>query len=84
MTTAPHLMKYYINKYFYRVPGRGHTCCKSLGLCTTISTKKLTILVHQEAAKLPAIKVFIAAKSSVLCSKWPDFGAKKTLTAGHF
>ena len=49
-----------------------------------ISQKVLAILVHQEAAKLPAIKVFVASKSSVLCSKWPDFGAKKTLTAGHF
>ena len=40
--------------------------------------KGLAILVHQEAAKLTAIKVFVASKSSVLCSKWPDFGEKKS------
>ena len=40
--------------------------------------------MHQEAAKLPAIKVVVASKSSVLCSVLPDFGAKKILMAGHF
>ena len=46
--------------------------------------KVLAILLHQEAAKLPAIKVFVASKSSVLCSVWHDFGAKKNSTAGQF
>ena len=90
MKTAPHLVKYYINEHFSRVHGRGYTCCKLLGLLTQIhiwvgmSQKVLAILVHQEAAKLPAIKVFVASKSIVLYSKWPDFDAKKTVTAGHF
>ena len=83
MKTARHLMKYYLNKHFSRVPGRGYTCCKPLSLLIPIymlagmSQKELAILVHQEAAKLPAIKVFVASKSSVLCSKWPDFGINK-------
>ena len=70
MKTAPHLVKYYINEHFSRVPGRGYTCCKLLDLLTPIykmvgmSKKVLAILVHQEAAKLPVIKVFVASKSS--------------------
>ena len=40
--------------------------------------------MHQEATKLPAMKVFVASKSSILFSKWPNFGAKKTLMAGNF
>ena len=49
-----------------------------------MSKKVLAILVHQEAAKLPAIKVFVASKSSVLCSKWPDYGAKKDFNGWSF
>ena len=72
MKMAPHLVKYYINKHFSRVPGRGYTCCKPLGLLKPIylkvgmSQKVLAILVHQEAAKLPAIKVFVTSKLSIL------------------
>ena len=82
-------MKYYVNKHFSRVPVRGYTFCKPLGLLTPIYIQvgmyqKVLALVHQEAANLPAIKVFIVSKSSFLCSKWPDFGVKNTLMAGQF
>ena len=90
MKTAPYLVKYYISEHFSRVSGRGYTCCKLLSLLTPIyiqvgiSQKVIAILGYQEAAKMPAIKVFVASKLSILYSKWPDFGAKKTLTAGQF
>ena len=88
--TAPHLVKYYIKEHFSRVPGRGYTCCKLLDFHTPISLyigifqKILSILVHQEATKLPAMKFFVESKSSILFSKCPDFDAKKTLMAGNF
>ena len=34
--------------------------------------------------KVACYQTFVASKSSVLCNKWPDFGAKKTLMAGFF
>ena len=71
MKTAPHA--FFISDLVYkptfsRLSGGHSTCSKLLGLLTPfnmsleVPKKVLVILVHQGAAKLPALKVFVASK----------------------
>ena len=60
------------HQQFSRLSGGHHTCSKLLDLLTQIDTsfkvpKKLfVILLHQGAAKLPALKIFVLTKSRFL------------------
>ena len=72
----------YINQHFSRLSGGHSTCIKLLGLLTPfnmsleVPKKVLVILVHQKAAKLPALKVFVASKLENLLHRMPFLSVK--------
>ena len=57
-----------VNQHFFRLSGEHSTYTILLGpltpfnMCFEVPKKVLVILVHQGAAKLPALKVFVASK----------------------